>query len=432
MGDLFTCSQIYNDKNLEKEKFLDFFKEKMKSEGFIDCNRDESELSYILKFADNSNWVTVTSEEYEPGSIKTDKDAGRIAKMLGTSCINTSVIDSDCAVMNLFDKSGKKVDSLIMGRADDYFGDNIPLPVEKKWSAFLSDNSSWKQLLEVRNGEYVFVEEGLSKLALLLGMDVSNITFSSENVRENDETVVFLDFKKEEVKGAKKLTLNTAFKQIFKDALEPYGFKFIKGKHPYMVRVVNDEILHIITYCEAFPEYPMDKAFELLGGVATIYRKRISLDKSPKQNYNWLFNVFIYHNALMNVFDPQMNRLLYKSRYYSDNNESLISAVQEAVERTKKYLLPVFDKANDIDSCMDYMKEFRRYYYTNRIEEIRSYYSDEDEEFLIFMSEKVLSEKPTFLYKYFKDIKFHEMVDKEIESRKTENLEILRGLKLIE
>ena len=136
MGNFFTSTQIYDNGSLTKEQFIDKFCKKMGEEGYVTCDSDESELSYILKFADSCKWVTITSESYEQGNQTSQKDTGRIAKMLDTTCVNTVVIDSDCAILELYDKSGKKADTLAIGRADDYFGDDIPQPsiyIEKRY-----------------------------------------------------------------------------------------------------------------------------------------------------------------------------------------------------------------------------------------------------------------------------------------------------------
>ena len=130
MGSFFTSTQIYNPNLLDREQFINFFCEEMKKNGYVTCNSDESEVSYILRFSDECKWVTLTSEAYEQGNQLSQSDTGRIAKMLKPVCINATVIDSDCATLDLYDKSGKKKDSIIMGRADDYFGDDIPEPIE--------------------------------------------------------------------------------------------------------------------------------------------------------------------------------------------------------------------------------------------------------------------------------------------------------------
>ena len=137
MGNFFTSTQIFDNEALDSKQFIDKFCKKMAEEGYETCESDEGEISYILKFADNCKWVTITSEAYEQGNVNAKKDTGRIAKMLKTTCINTEVIDSDCAIIDLYDKNGKKADTLIMGRADDYFDDDIPQPSEKIWKPFM-------------------------------------------------------------------------------------------------------------------------------------------------------------------------------------------------------------------------------------------------------------------------------------------------------
>lgn len=442
MGSFFTSMQVYAPEQNSKDQFSDMFCKEMKEEGYVICDSDESEISYILRFADNCKWVTITSEKYEQGNQMSQQDTGRIAKMLKTTCVNTVVIDSDCAVLDLYGESGKKADSLILGRADDYFGDNIPQPSKKVWSQFLSDGSTWEQVIEVKKAEYVFVEEGLAKLAPLISMDIDNITFSAEDAVDEPNTV-FLDFKKarsaiimsqasKEIKSPKSLTLNAAFKQIVGKALEPYGFKVIKGRHPYIVRVINNEILHIITFCPESPEYPEDKAFAIMGGIATIYRKKITFDLSPKQNRSWLTYLqrfYVLQTKDSNISNAQR---LYKSCYYSQNSDSMINTLKEANRRIQMYILPVFDKITDIDSCLEYCRVFFKPCNHLMCTEICSYYPDDDEAFLYFMSEYWRDEQPEFLNKFFNDANFHEWITAEIERRKTENQKTLKAFDLIQ
>ena len=57
--------------------------------------------------------------------------------------------------------------------------------------------------------------------------------------------------------------LNTAFKKVYGELLEPYGFKKLKGRNPYFVRMVGDEIVHVIT-CTSRPRIMRsdDKQFD--------------------------------------------------------------------------------------------------------------------------------------------------------------------------
>ena len=223
MGNFFTSTQIYNEGMVKSEKFIDMFCEEMKKAGYVTCENDEAEKSYILRFADNCKWVTIASEDYDEENAAAD--AGKIAKMLGTTCVNTNVIDSDCAVMEMYVKSGQKANTIVVGRADDYFGKK-PKISEQVWKPFLAEGMTWEKLCSILNDseEYTFVEDCLSELAPIIGMDDSNILFSAEDAEE-DEHTVFLDFKKATAKKEKKLTLNAAFKQVYGELLEPLGFR---------------------------------------------------------------------------------------------------------------------------------------------------------------------------------------------------------------
>ena len=344
MGNFFTSSQIFNNENLTKQQFIDKFCKAVADSGYEVCDSEESEMTYILKFADNSKWVAITSDEYEHSSETARGDAGIIAKMLGTYCMNTEVIDSDCAAMSLYGKDGKSADMLLMGRYDDYFGDDVPEPNEKIWTQFLSEGGKWEQFNEILEGEYVFVEDGLAQLANIIGMDSGNLLLSAED-NIDDKFVILLDFKKAEAKKEKKLTLNAAFKQVFGEALEPLGFKKVKSKYPYYARLVNDEIIHVITIVSR-----PDNQFEILGGIATLYRQELSLDISPKYNEAWLKGNHWYS------WDSDMYGIEMKYErskileFYSGNH--LEKEIYRALDVTKVIMLNIFDKVDTIEKCI--------------------------------------------------------------------------------
>ena len=119
--------------------------------------------------------------------------------------------------------------TLLSWGADDYFGNDIPEPIESVWAPLLEKGYSWRQLLDVQNGDYVFVEEGLSEIAPIIGMDSEGILFSVES-RCIDEHTPVLNFKRTDDNRGRKLTVNAAFKQIIGDVLEPLGFVKAKTK----------------------------------------------------------------------------------------------------------------------------------------------------------------------------------------------------------
>lgn len=353
MGNFFTSTQIYSSDAADKDKFIDTFCKAMEKEGYIPCDGDEAEKSYILKFADNCNWVTITSESYEQGNQTALSDTGRIAKMLKTSCVNTRVIDSDCAVMEMYGKSGKKANTLIVGDADEYFGDDTLKPSEKAWKPFLAEGMTWEQLCNILNNSegYTFVEDCLSALAPIIGMDDSNILFSAEDAEENDEQTVFLGFKKAEAKE-KKLTFVSAFKLIFGEMLEPMGYKYLKkGKYPYFVKVINNEILHIISYRHVSSSTVGHKAMEIHGGAISLYRREIDLTDEPTY---FLPQIHRYYNGEYNKLAVDLIR--YECNM--SDNESLTKDMKRAAELVKEFILSNIETIVDIDSYVKYAKRF--------------------------------------------------------------------------
>lgn len=361
MGRFFTSTQIYNPKQLDCDAFAASFCKKMKQEGYELCEADCAELSYVLAFADNCKWVTISSEVYEQGNQTSQADTARIARMLGTYCVNTIVIDSDCAMLDLYDDKGKKADTAVMGRADDYFGDDILEPTKAVWEQFLSAGSTWEQLTAVMQGSYVFVEDGLAELAPMIGMDSRRILFAFENANENDANVHFLSFKKNDSKKEKKLTLNSAFVKVFGDGLAPLGFvRLKKTKQPFFVRLINNEILHVITYrsTESF-DYGY-KTFEILGGIATVYRKELNLGASLLYHLNWLNNSFQFYNKTVKDAEPERcEDNITEFSYKENNNESMLTEMERAFKITSKYVIPTLSDAVDLYTCIEYFYEFQ-------------------------------------------------------------------------
>jgi len=60
MGNFFTSSQIFNGEGLDKQQFIDKFCKAMADSGYVVCDSDEGEKSYILRFDADSKWVAIT------------------------------------------------------------------------------------------------------------------------------------------------------------------------------------------------------------------------------------------------------------------------------------------------------------------------------------------------------------------------------------
>ncbi|GHU55852.1 hypothetical protein FACS1894132_12560 [Clostridia bacterium] len=248
-------------------------------------------------------------------------------------------------------------------------------------------------------------------------------------------------------------TLNAVFKQVFGEALTPLGFVKIKSKYPYYVRVVEGgEIIHIISIRNEWSEELDKKAFNILGGVATVYRGRISLDKNPRDNTGWLRNVSCFYTMPTINFDRDFSKTISLFLYKPEDNKSMVNAVEHSLEITEKYMIPVLDKVNTLDLCIEYLNKFGLglYLYGDGCfggKSTNSFYNEGllyiktnheiEKKWKKILDEKILDEESLQRvyqgYQYFGDPELNAKTLIELETRKKENTEILKsyGLNMI-
>jgi hypothetical protein len=148
--------------------------------------------------------------------------------------------------------------------------------------------------------------------------------------------------------------LNTTFKQVFGEGLAHHGFVKIKGRQPYFVRLVGDEILRVV----ALKPGPGWKGFCVLGGIATIYRRRIDFEISPKNSTNWLKPIdYLYGQANLHTWGKDFWKSLNTFPY---NEDTMVDAVKYSLKMTVEIILPIFNNVIDLNSCIDYCHKFRQ------------------------------------------------------------------------
>ena len=243
-------------------------------------------------------------------------------------------------------------------------------------------------------------------------------------------------------------TLNTVFKQVFGEALAPHGFVKIKGRQPYFVRLIGNEILHIITYMPR-----PNKSFRIIGGVATVYRQRLSLDECPRNNGNWLHGNLHFYRELhpLDEIPGDLFSKLYEF-YYSE--ETIHSSIETALEITKEIMLPILDEVVDLESCIQYFEKFGPFMHLYDNEElVNAYVNNYYDEGLLYIRtnshdgvkknmKKYLIEKSQRINKnveeaWLKQISLSDRIFKtpelyakvlvELEQRKAANTKILRS-----
>lgn len=352
MGRFFTSTQVLNEERLGKDDFLKKFCEKMKEEGYVKCDEEESaEISYVFAFSENEKckWVTMSSESYETGNAKAEKDTSRVAKMLGTICINTVVIDSDCAILNLYDKSGKNADMFAIGIADDYLGDDIPEPKKEIWEKLLNEECNWEQLMEICQESDA--EGGLSEIASIIDADEELILFEANGIFDYNADVVTVGFNKKTAE--KKLSLYAGFKKVYGEYLEPYGFKLVKSKHPYFVRVVDNEIVQIVSIMKSKSTSKEAELFEIYVGISLLSLPLINFDKNPLNIDNQICIESLkslFHRYSKNYDAQKFSISAFSIPYESNDNHRLINSLKLSIEKLMPFIFEVFGVNTTLDN----------------------------------------------------------------------------------
>ena len=168
-------------------------------------------------------------------------------------------------------------------------------------------------------------------------------------------------------------SLETILKKIYKEGLEPYGFVKLKGRYPYFVRVIGDEIIQVITF-EKVKGYttienvyrPDLKEFMVLGGIATVYRRKIDLAVPTISNGNWMntqsLMYVISKKYKVECMDKELLNDICSYIYKPDDEQSMYEAGIKSLEMTKKIMLPIFDGVEDIKTCISYLEKYQRTY----------------------------------------------------------------------
>lgn len=438
MGRFSTTVQIKN--NADRAKFVNSFCDMMKIRGFVPCSEDEATDLYMLAFGENR--VTLTNKEYNGNRQKAYDDLQHIAQTMKTSAFSVEVIDSDFAILELHAPNGE-LSKFTVGSCSGYGVESIP-PLKESWQAFFQ-NGSWEQFIKIIEQDSTFVEDSLCELGSMLGISRDSITADYDELL-NKEDSLSLTFRKA---ASKKVSLNAAFGQVFGEALAPLGYRRIKGKYPYLVRVIpGGEIIHIITYMNTWCPYPGQKKFDILGGIATVYRHRIDLNLAPKDNSSWLFSIsqFYSRTTAESEIDNEY-RLSIGAFPFEENSEaSMYDALKYSLELLNKFMLPQLNTAVDIKSALIYLNRLDQQCSTNNFDSDLHFggcgnydegllYVKADDEGLKSRLKKIVDgtvissesdrQKAAEKYKFFNDPVIHRAVLNELERRKTANTEIL-------
>ena len=360
MGRFSTTVHIKN--NSDRIKFVNTFSDVMKKRGFVPCSEDEAAVSYLLAFGEE--WVTLANEDYKDNPQKSSDDIREISAALKTSAFSVEVVDSDFAIMTLCTPNGAE-DGVVVGDGSGY-GVSKAEGDRKLWEPLLAESKTWEQFSEAAAARGVFVEDALCKVADVLGIDPYYIDADHDEVSakaDGNDNVAAFYFKAVQEKV---MSLNAAFKKVFGEGLEPLGFKLIKSKYPYFVKVVNNEIIHYVTIsnerADGRGNYGVIyKCFNVFCGVWTVYNSDIDFITNPKIKRDSISDVY----TRTHWCDCDMNyRASIMAFYYNPtDNKSIINGLKRALAVTEKYVLPVIGEVVTLEKCMDYLDVMGHYIY---------------------------------------------------------------------
>lgn len=350
MGRFFSSVQIKN--NGSREQFLKAFCDVMKKRSFVSCSEKESSASYILAFSESDKWVTLASNGYRDNPKQIKDDAKQTAAEMKTSSFSMDVADSDWTNIELH--TGADVhDTVIVGRSE-FDEEHSPKGRRECWEPILAPGKTWEQLSEIWNKNEDFVEDALYEAASVLGIESKYMVSDYEDFESEvaeDTNVVQLFFKK---KNERNLSLNAAFKQVFGEALEPLGFIKAKTKYPYYIHFVDNSFIQIIGL-----KKERENVFNIIAGIATIYRPEIDLNCSSRMNCNWLIGVSeIYKRSHLYDYDRRYRISIMNFGFPKFENKSVIKAFERALDAVKEWVLPEFEKVQTLSDVIDYLFTF--------------------------------------------------------------------------
>ena len=157
-------------------------------------------------------------------------------------------------------------------------------------------------------------------------------------------------------------SLKTVFKEVYEESLKERGFQRINMKHPVYTRLIGGEIVHVITFETVRSDElnPNIKAFEIVGGVATVYRGRMYLEATQSSSYMYAVGLGrMYAVRASGKKDENYWDKIHKFHYDKINEESLEAAIRFSYEAVERDLLPELDNACSLEGALDFLSKYK-------------------------------------------------------------------------
>ncbi len=219
------------------------------------------------------------------------------------------------------------------------------------------------------------------------------------------------------------------------------------------MRMVGDEILQAVSYADAGTSVRPYKDFNVVWGVATVYRPKINLEGNPRYEI-WMKN-YVWDASGHVTFQYRDDSTLKPGLPFQvgGNDVDMMEELERSAEAVIQETLPQLDQVKTLKDCREILGSDAAY--VRDYDLGGEYDSDEGmlnyklytlEEFTARKKKtvdsveardkerrtQIMNEQVAIFRKYTEDERYHRKVQEEMERRKAANQEILRcyGLKL--
>ncbi len=353
MGLSFRNYHIQRVEGIGRENLLEQLSAGLRKQGYVSCEADDAAFGLHVLIPEHSCWISVVPDQAEDS--ETEKillhQMVSLSKALSAYVLIADCIDSDFASLSLVHASKNIMGKLVVGQP---YWETESEVVLDAWKELVTDIEHLHSVLEE---EYTFAEDGLEHVAGTLGMAEGQIGFMSDT-RADENEMLRLYFRQEKKRG--KASFKTLFKQVFGEGLQDAGFVCAKGRYPYFMKLIGEEILQVISYEDMWCAEQEYKSFSILGDIYSVYDRDFDFSVKPHdKDMRSLRQIYIASNpaAGNNEYAKELFQFLYRPHDEKDMRKVLAHALKE----TEKNILSVFEPVQDLRAYFDYLCLFFDY-----------------------------------------------------------------------
>lgn len=142
------------------------------------------------------------------------------------------------------------------------------------------------------------------------------------------------------------MAFSTEFNKYFSDRLNPYSYQKLKGMNCFG-KIVNNELIHYITYQSVASTEKGKKAFSMLAGIQTIYsqnltKKYLQANAIDYRSFQWI--------------DESLSKRMCKWNVYQYDDNSVSDALNEAGDETIRIIVKYMEPVQDLEAYIKYCK----------------------------------------------------------------------------